>query len=464
LNDANETLLKPSSPLSWLLHRLLGLLLDLAVLLLLVLMSPWILWLVVGKRRSPGSLRERLGGWSIALPVRERIWVHAVSVGELRAVLGVLDQLRELRPGSEIVISTTTVTARDLARRSRPDLLVRLLPLDLGPCVRRVFARLRPTMLVLVELELWPNLLLECKMAGIPAMVVNGRISDRGWRRMKRARWLFGPMFGSLTEVLARDEENLQRFVDMGVPTERAICPGNLKFDIEINKDDGGAGSRLDREWGQAEGTVRWIGGCTHPGEEEMLLDIHRQLLDEGLARCLILAPRHGERSPEILRLARARGFRSVDLQGAHQESPEVVVISQVGVLEGLYRACILAFVGGSLVPRGGHNVLEAIAAGAVTFCGPHHQNFREVVGTLKEAQAIEVVEDWRQLAAGAREWMADPERCRQRSELGRRTIVDLGGASERTAERIAALSSSQRSSWTSHGSSVAPGTSSTFC
>lgn len=456
--------MKPATPLSWLLHRLLGLLLDLAVLLLLVVMSPWILWLVVGKKRSPGSIRERLGGWSISLPVRERIWVHAVSVGELRAVLGVLDQLRELRPGSEIVISTTTVTARDLARRSRPDLLVRLLPLDLGPCVRRVFARLRPTMLVLVELELWPNLLLECRMAGIPAMVVNGRISDKGFKRMKRARWLFGPMFRSLTEVLARDEENLQRFIEMGAPSERTYCPGNLKFDLTVKEDGGAARSRLDRNWGQPQGTVRWIGGCTHPGEEEMLLDVHRQILEAGLARCLILVPRHGERAPEILKLARARGFRSVDLQGAHLESPEVVVVGEVGVLEDLYQGSTLAFVGGSLIPHGGHNVLEAIAAGSVTLCGPHYQNFRGVVDALKEAETIDIVEDFDQLADSVMNWLADPEGCRRRGDLGRRTIVDLGGASERTAERIAALSSSQRSAWTSHGSSVAPGTSSTFC
>ena len=464
LKPAPQLPLRTTSPLTWALHRLLGFVLDLAVLILLVVISPWILWLVIGRRRSPGSLRERLGGWSISLPVRERIWVHAVSVGELRAVLPVLDQLRELRPGSEIVISTTTVSARDLARRSRPDLLVRLLPLDLGPCVRQVLSRLRPTLLVLVELELWPNLLLECHMAGVPVMVVNGRISDKGWRQMKRLRWLFGPMFRSLTEVLVRDEENFDRFVDMGVHRERTTCPGNLKFDIEVSDDGGAARERLDRAWGQPPGTVRWMGGCTHPGEEEILLDLHRQLLEEGLARCLVLAPRHGERAGEVLRLASGRGFRAVYLAGARDESPEVVVVDQVGVLDELYRASTLVFVGGSLVPHGGQNVLEAVAAGAVTFCGPHHENFREVVEALKEAGAIEVIEDSRQLAGGVREWIGDPLRCSERGELGRRTIIALGGASERSAERIAALSSSQRDAWGNPGSPVASGTSPSIC
>ncbi|MGE3164155.1 MAG: 3-deoxy-D-manno-octulosonic acid transferase [Planctomycetota bacterium] len=422
-------------------NRLISAALDLGYCLALLVLGPWLLFLVLAKRRGLGSWRERLGASPRLAPDRPRLWLHAVSVGELEVALSLIARLEAARPAFDMVLSTTTMTAQRLARSRRPDLTVFLLPIDLGFCVRRALQRLSPTLLVLVELELWPNLVLLCEQRGVPILVVNGRVSSRGHRRMRRVRFAFAPFLRRVDRWLVQNAEYGERLRDLGVEPTRIQEVGNLKYDRDELPEPAACRREFERTWSYPA-ALRWIAGCTHPGEEDLVLGVHRELLGAHPELTLILAPRHVERAAEVAALAETRGFtvgRSSIAPPASPRAPQVVVVDQTGVLLQHYACADVAFVGGSLVPRGGHNVLEPFLAGTATLHGPAMANFQEIVDRLRASGAVEEVVDAAGLAHTVAQLLASPAERADRVRRGRETLARHRGAANVTAGAILA-------------------------
>ena len=429
--------MRPLAAAGWWL-RACGFLLDIPMLLAWVILSPWVLYLVVVRGRSVGSLNERLGNWRISLPTRERIWIHAASVGEVRAAVSLVDTLRKSRPGSEMVISTMTTGARDLARELFDDYQVHLLPLDFSPFVQAVLKKLRPDVLILIELEWWPNLLLACRSRSIPVVVVNGRITTKGLGRLR----MLGPLstwMASCPELIcARSDDDASRFLQIGVAPERIRITGDIKLDSLCGPEPVGRWLEFDRSCGLPVDLFRWSAGCTHPGEDEVVLAAHVKLLDSLPGCQLWIGPRHVERAAEVLTLVRRYG-----LEGALESSPDsataqVVVIDRLGRLEGAYRISDAAFVGGSLVARGGHNLIEPVAAGCFTCHGPHVDNFHEMKTLLQRHDAVQEVADEHDLLRLLILWASDGPSRKQRHVRVQELLDALGGATERCNEHLA--------------------------
>ncbi len=420
--------------------RLLGFLLDFPMAAALILLSPWLFQLVFLRGRSVGSLMQRLGFWSISLPSRDRIWIHAASVGEVRAAIPLIDCFRRDRPGAEVVLSTMTTGARDLAKELLPDEQVRLFPFDFSPCVHGVLSRLRPDVVVLVELELWPNLLLACHARSIPVVVVNGRISSSGEKKLS----MFGPLTRCLmqgpTQVCARGEQDAERFLALGVAPERIRITGELKHDAIVGPDPPLVRQDHDRAVGFAQGGFRWVAGCTHPGEEKVVLEAHRSLLLERPGSQLILAPRHIERADSVLMMARQMGFDSELESSSNSGCCCVMVVDRLGRLDGAYRISDAAFVGGSLIPRGGHNILEPVAAGCVSCHGPSMENFTDMVKLLREAGAVHQLSGPEELGPLLQKWAGDQNLRQRGRDKAKQVLEQIGGASERCSRVLSEL------------------------
>lgn len=359
------------------------------------------------------------------------IWVHAASVGELQAALPLVAALE--RAGERVLASTFTPTARALLAGRRPGLPATLAPLDHPWCVERALARVRPRALVLVETELWPAWIRAADRRSIPVLLVSGRISDRSFSRYaKLSRW-FAPTLQRLERIGARSESDRGRFVALGAHPERVCVSGDLKLDPLPPRPLDAALERALR------GRPLVVAGSTHPGEEQLLLDAHAR--SEIFARsALVLAPRQLRRAPEIVRLCEARG-RRVRLRsrlGALPIAPgEVLVLDSLGELASLYALATVAFVGGSLARVGGHNPLEAAAAGVPVLHGPHVASVRAALELLSGAGAAREVADAESLARAVSEWLEDPAAARRIGAAGRRVLAPHRGAAERSAELV---------------------------
>ncbi|MEC9476227.1 MAG: glycosyltransferase N-terminal domain-containing protein [Planctomycetota bacterium] len=417
--------------------RVVGLLLDLLMLVVALLLSPWLLYMVFVEGRSCGSILERFGCWSLSIPVRERIWIHAASVGEVRAAAPLIDALRRNRPGAEFVVSTMTTGARDLARSSIADVQVRLFPFDFSVFMHPLLFQLRPDLLVLVELELWPNLLVACRSRSIPVVVVNGRISRSGAKKLSLVEPLTRWLLQVPEQVCARGEQDAERFLALGTSAEKIRITGELKHDALEGPSPLSRREQHDHSLGFGQNDFRWVAGCTHPGEEELILKAHRSLLEVKPSSQLLLAPRHVERADSLLQLSRRLGFEAVLQSTSVGDCSSVVVIDRIGELEGAYRISDAAFVGGSFVPHGGHNLLEPVAAGCATCHGPFIDNFTDLARILEDADAIEGLASADQLGPLLDRWARDPE-LRQRSrQKGMLITAQLGGAADRCAEHL---------------------------
>jgi 3-deoxy-D-manno-octulosonic-acid transferase len=377
------------------------------------------------------GIHERLG--SVPRGPAGTVWVHAASVGEAAAAVRLVDALRA--HGREVAVSTMTVTGRDLMRSARPGVPCGLAPLDHPWCVARAHARVRPAALVLVETELWPARILVATARGVPALVVSGRISDRSFPRYQRASVLLHPLLRRLERVGARTEQDAERFVALGADEARVEVTGDLK--LEPPADARALPAELEAALGDAP---LLVGGSTHPGEEEALLDVLDRVSVAGRELALVLAPRHPERFDEAERVAQETG-RVVHRRSKGSRGPlrpgEVLVLDTLGELAGVYARAAVVFVGGSLVPRGGHNVLEPVFAGRPVFFGPHTENAREAARLLLEAGAATRVADAAELARGTLADLADPAAAAARGEAGSRALAVHRGAAARAAELV---------------------------
>ena len=365
--------------------------------LVLILSTPW--WLLqmlrYGKYRT--GWRERLG----LVPVRllndyseNTIWVHAVSVGEVMAMSRVIRELKAQLPEWRIVISTTTDTGQRLAKQRYGSHNVFYLPLDLSFAVRAYFRALRPQMLVLAESEFWPNLLRWARGSGACVAVVNARVSDRSLPGYLRFRGLLRQVMQNVDLFLAQSEEDARRLVQIGAPEQRVQVSGNLKFEI-IPPRDSDIAERFDEAVQRAEIGPLIVAGSTLDPEETELLRMFQQVAVQYPNAMLVLAPRHPERFDAVASLLESSGIgfqRRSQWDGETLIVGSVFLLDTIGELASLYGFADLAFVGGSLVPRGGHNVLEAAQFAKPILVGPSTENFRDIVDVFRRADALRVV------------------------------------------------------------------------
>ena len=419
-------------------------LLNLIYAALLSACSPLLLYRSIrsGKYRE-GWGEKFLGRAPHRIGDRPCVWFHAVSVGEVLLLRPVLQELARRRPGWEAVISTTTRTGLAMARRSYPDLVTFYAPLDFSWSTHRAVSRIRPTVLALVELELWPNLVQAAKEAGARVAIVNGRLSQRSHRGYRRLRGPLGPTLRRLDTVAAQNDEYADRFIDLGVPRSRVRVTGSVKFDGLESDRANPKTLALRRELGLAPTELVFVAGSTMEGEEEAALAAYRRARFAHPQLRLVLVPRHPERFDRVASMLESRGERVIRrsegpalasaFRGPRQVPP-VILVDTLGELASAWGVADVAFVGGSLVPgRGGQNMMEPAAFGAAVLFGPHTSNFREVVEQLLARGGARVVADASGLADALLADLDDPESAAARGSAARDYVLAQDGASGRT-------------------------------
>jgi 3-deoxy-D-manno-octulosonic-acid transferase len=408
--------------------------------------------------KSRGQGESFLPRLSLELPAgpqpqgSPRLWLHGVSVGEIQAVIPLVAELRTLLPRAAFIISTGTETGQMLARQhfSPQGALVCYFPLDIPWAVRRYLDYLRPQVFIGLESEIWPNFLIQAHQGGVRLALVNARLSDNSLRKfMKYKRYLSG-IFDLYDVVAAGSLPDFQRFQRLGISPARLHLTGNLKYDRLLQGRDESRRQEFrsflqgtETEPGKIGGPV-WLAASTHPGEEELVADAFQELLAPYPALRLVLAPRHPQRAPDLARLLARRKLNcqlwTTLKSGRATRTAPVVIIDTIGDLFTLYGAADVAFVGGSLVPHGGQNILEPAAWGRAPIYGPNLDNFLWAQHILEEAGAGIMVNDAASLAQAVRHLLDQP---REREEMGRRAqaaLVSHQGAARRQAELIAAL------------------------
>ena len=364
----------------------------------LVVSAPWWLWRMATSGRYREGLRERLGfvpdAVRTAVAGKKVVWVHAVSVGEVLAAERLISELKQaLGDGWVIAVSTTTATGQKIAR-DRLGCPVLFYPLDFAFAVRAWLRALRPSLLVLVESEFWPRMLVECEKAGVPVAVVNARVSDRSFPRYMRLRALWKPLLAKVSLFLAQGEESAERLRAIGAPVERVRVSGNLKYDGP----GGGDNAMVKRIDSLLFKSRLIVAGSTHDDEEQALLAALPEICKAAPDAALLIAPRHPQRFDEVVGLVRATGwgfFRCSQLMQANEPvfGGVILILDTIGDLASMYGIASVAFVGGSLVPKGGQNPLEAARFGVPVVMGPSYENFREIGEKLIGEGSLTIVE-----------------------------------------------------------------------
>jgi 3-deoxy-D-manno-octulosonic-acid transferase len=384
------------------------------------------------------ALRQRLGALSDGLPDEPRCWIHAVSVGEAATAVPLVEAIARRWPSLGIVMTTVTPTgARIVVDRLAGLAVHRYFPLDLPGPVRRAVDGIRPRFFIAMETELWPNLLRTLSRRGVPSMIANGRISDRSFRRYRLVRFLTARMLAHVRLFAMQSEEDARRIIALGALPERVVVTGNIKNDL-IPPGSGGE-ALWQRLLGLEDGEPVCIAGSTHRGEETTVLDAYVRLRARFPALTLILAPRHPERVPEVERLVRERGLEPV----RRSELPKsqvrgaVIILDTVGELAQVYRLATVAFVGGSLIATGGHNMLEPAVLRKPVLFGPHTTNFRESAELLVRGGGGLVVRDGGELEAELSSLLADESRRDKMGEAAFQAVAGHRGAIKQTMELV---------------------------
>lgn len=403
---------------------------DLAYLLILAVTSPFWAWSLISTGKWRTDWRGRFGHVGGLPPDRERILLHGVSVGETNALAPLVEALTRTYPDYDIVVSATTNTGIRQAESIYGKASVVRFPLDFSWMVRRFLGRVQPSLVLLAELEVWPNFLSTCDTWSIPVCVVNGRLSGKGFRRYKGARALVQSMFRRLTLVAAQTEVYRDRFVDLGVRPDRCVVIPPLKWDAAPDVTEAES-TALQQHLGIDPALPLIVAGSTGPGEEAALI----RAKPEGVQ--LLLAPRKPERFDEVAALLPDMPRRSVTERRAafRDSSPEVFLLDTIGELGLAYALADAVFVGRSLIPLGGSNPLEPAALGKPTVTGPYLENFQEIAEDLVEAGGLVVSEEPMTVL---QEWINNPNAGAAVGEAGRALVQKRRGAADRTVEAVA--------------------------
>lgn len=411
---------------------------------LLLLSTPWWVLQMFRSGKYRAGLAERFG----RVPARLRrspsdgagcIWVHAVSVGEVLAVAGLIRELSAKFSGYRVVVSTTTATGQKLARQRFGAENTFYFSLDFAFAVRRYLRALRPELVVIAETEFWPNFLRLAHNAGVRIAVVNARISDRSFPRYRRVRGIMSTVLEHLDLFCAQTEEDARRLRAIGAPAQRVEVSGNMKFDIKLPSPPliGSLRTAL-----KDAGAVI-VCGSTVEGEEPLVIEAFQQVRAKYPQAVMILAPRHPERFAqvaELLATSQVRFCRRSQWDPSARLAGGVFLLDSIGELGAVYALASIAFIGGSLAPRGGHNILEPAYFGVPILVGPHTENFRDIVTQFARAGALRVVQDGQELATAFLQLLSNHA---EREDLGRRAaeVVRQGtGATERTLAALERL------------------------
>ena len=415
---------------------------DLVWLLASVLGLPWLVYKSIRVPAFGRMVRERLGRGlaSIPAPTRPRILVHGVSVGEVKGALPIVRALEEAYPDMEVVISTSTDTGLEVGRKLFPANLVVRFPADLSFVVWRFLRRIDPSLVLLFELEIWPNFLRICNRSARPVVVVNGRITEVSHGYYLIFRKLL-PQFNRISLFCVQLERYAERFLALGVASDRILVTGNVKAD-GLPTGDVEPGEELSRLLGGRSDQPVVVAGSTHAPEERLVADAWRAAAPE--AR-LVLVPRHPQRSGEVVSALAEAGFEvqllSALRAGAEEPDPaQIAVVDTIGELERVYGLADVVFVGGSLIPHGGQNVLEPAAQGKAVVFGPHVMNFSQEVALLAAAGGCRQVADVNELKVALREILADGEARARMGEAARQAVEAQRGATRMTLEALDVL------------------------
>jgi 3-deoxy-D-manno-octulosonic-acid transferase len=387
-----------------------------------------VLWRGLRDRGYWQGLAERFGwGPRTSTPT---VWLHAVSLGEMSAAAPLIRAIRTQHPEIPLLLTTATPAGRARAQAlvgATAD--VRFLPYDTPGSVRRFMARIRPRLAIIMETELWPNLLRECERLGVHVFFASARLSTKSVSRYRRLGTLFSGVFTANVQVAAQSAEDADRFQAIGSAPARTHVAGNVKFDLQLDARILDQGRRLRTAFGDLRPV--WIAGSTHAGEEEQLLDAHAALLAERPDALLLLVPRHKDRFAAVADLLARRGVRFARRSGgvAPDAGCQVLLVDTVGELAELYASADVAFVGGSLVAVGGHNLLEPAALGLPVLTGPHYFNNREIALLLLQRGAALQVADARELALVLQRLLHDPAERQRIGAQGQQIVESNRGS-----------------------------------
>jgi len=411
-------------------------------------------WLLKPKARR--KVFRALSSGGNAVPQRDvkvpAVMIHAVSLGEINATVRLVERLRELRPALQFIISTTTDTGTERGRQlytNQPDVTLVRYPLDFTHAVVRLLDSQRPSAVVLMELEVWPNFLRQCQKRNIPVAVINGRITDRSFGRYRLIKPLAAQMFGRLTRLCAQDQIYAQRFIDLGTPAERVAVTGTMKFDSAQTEFDASAAENLASATGLSRGEEKiWVCGSTGPGEEKIVLEQYRRLLKSYADLRLVLVPRHPERFDEVARLIGESGYVCRRRSQASNETSgndlPVILGDTMGELRLWYALADVVFVGRTLLDLGprqhGSDMIEPAALAKPIIVGPFTGNFAEPMACFLAANAIRTIVTGDELGEQVQKLLGDPTAALGLGGRAKQVVLDQRGATERNAQMIARL------------------------
>ena len=420
----------------------------------LIVLIPHFIFQALAHGKYVAGLRQRFGSIP-AVNNKPVIWLHCVSVGETQAARPLAQRLKQQFPHHALVVSTITLTGQKLARdvfRTQAE-SVFYFPFDWRWSVRRALKAINPAAVLIMETELWPNFLRECKAREIPVALVNGRISRQSFRRYRLVKFFLRQVLSCLSMAVMQSEADAERLQTLGMPRERLFTAGNLKFDAGVGSELADTTNEIRERFGLQSSVPLILAASTHAPEEEIILESFKQLIAKQSVR-LMLAPRRPERFKEVAALIESSGLswaRRTTSPAPGDQNANVILLDTIGELPATYSLVDVVFVGGSIVDRGGHNVLEPAAAGTAVVTGAHTHNFHAIVELMLEAGAIVQLPPLKGPSAADElmhvlsKLLADAD---ERSELGRRAkqlVTDNRGAAEKTLKLIAPLLSANR-------------------
>lgn len=391
------------------------------------------------KRGRPPALLQRFGFDNQALLAllggRRPILVHAVSVGETIAVKPLLTALRRSYPDTPLIVSNMTETGREIAAKISDIDAAIYFPFDYGFACANLLKALNPQLIIIAETEIWPNFVNRAARQGIPLIMVNGRISDKSFDGYKKMSWFFSPVLDRFTALCMQTEADAERIVSIGAPADRVQVTRNLKYDIPPRRVSALERDSLCREYGVDASCKLLVAASTHPGEEELVLRAFSSVLQSAPQTALILVPRHPERGGEVAALLKSGGFSyrrlSMNRTVGQTAAGEVLLADTIGELMKLYALADAVFVGGSLVPRGGHNLLEPASLGKPLIFGEQMSNFREITSLVLGSGAGFQVKSPEELSAMVISLFADPAQAAETGENGIKLLESSAGATE---------------------------------
>jgi 3-deoxy-D-manno-octulosonic-acid transferase len=389
------------------------------------------------------AVPEKLGAIPVRSGAEKCLWLHAVSVGETLAARPLVKAFEKAYPDWNIVITTTTATGREVACKNFGAERVLYFPLDFSLTVKKFFDCLRPTLVVLMELEVWPNFLAEAKRRGVPVAVANVRITDRS---LKRFRFFGSPARNMLNQVslwLSQSEDYAAKVKSLGVPEEKVHVVGSLKYEMIPTDPDPALVQEWRRLFGVRENDRLLVAGSTHPSEEKVVLEAFAKLLKSGFENLkLVLAPRHPDRLEEVFSLAKTFGevARRSGLSEATPASAPLILLDTMGELGQVYAAADAVFVGGTLIDHGGQNMLEPCGLGKPTVIGNSYYNFSEAVDILKNADGIRFIATAEELPEALGEIFSNAAGAKKMGVRARESLLKMKGATDKTLRLIAGL------------------------